>query len=44
MIVDSEPRKANRTEELSWKSIEDTFKLYAARFKSRMLTAQEKRD
>ena len=43
VIVDSRlTTKASGKEELSWKSIEDTFKFYAMRFKSRMLAAREK--
>lgn len=45
VIVDSRlATKASGKEELSWKSIEDTFKFYATRFKSRMLAAREKQD
>ncbi len=39
VIVDNRPRTGGQ-EELSWKSIEDTFRFYATRFKSRMLAAR----
>jgi len=43
VIVDSHPTtKASGKEELSWKSIEDAFKFYATRFKSRMLAARDR--
>jgi len=43
VIVDSRPTtKTDGKDELSWKSIEDTFKFYAARFKSKVLAAREK--
>ncbi len=40
VIVDNRPRTGSQ-EELSWKSIEDTFRFYATRFKSRILAARE---
>jgi len=43
VIVDSRPKtQGSGKEELSWKSIEETFGFYATRFKSRMLAAREK--
>jgi len=43
VIVDSRPKtEAGGKEELSWKSIEETFRFYATRFKSRMLAARER--
>jgi len=40
VIVDNRPKTGSQ-EELSWKSIEDTFRFYATRFKTRMLAARE---
>ncbi len=43
VIVDRDlSKKGGSKPELSWKSIEDTLKFYAARFKSRMLAARQK--
>ena len=43
VIVDRGPRtQAGGKEELSWKSIEETFRFYATRFKSRMLATRER--
>jgi hypothetical protein len=43
VIVDSLPRKQEGgKEEFSWKTIEDTLKYYASRFKARSLAAQGK--
>ncbi len=43
ILVDSRPKTVTSgKEELSWKSVEETFKFYATRFKSRMLAAREK--
>jgi hypothetical protein len=41
VIIDSHPTPDSE-QKLSWKGIEDTFKFYATRFKSRMLAAQGK--
>lgn len=41
VIIDRRPKTgASGKEEPSWKSIEDTFRFYATRFKSRMLAAR----
>lgn len=43
VIVESRPKgKATGKEELSWKSIEDTFVFYATRLKARILATQKK--
>ena len=43
VIIDSLPRKqAGGKEEFSWKTIEETLKFYATRFKSRVLAARDK--